>query len=80
MGVFPKLRIVHTDSFVEGQIFIPSVNYILMVLCIAVIAGYGGNNDRLGDAYGELGRGGDGGDWEKGGQGPRCSSSQSGTL
>lgn len=55
MSVFPKLRIVHTDNFVEGQIFIPSVNYILMVLCIAVIAGYGGNNDRLGDAYGEWG-------------------------
>lgn len=52
LGVFPKLRVVHTDSLVEGQIFIPAVNYSLMLLSIAVIAGFGGDNNKLGDAYG----------------------------
>jgi len=51
--VFPKLKIIHTGS-IEGQIFIPVVNYILMLLCIAVIAGFGGDNVSLGNAYGEL--------------------------
>lgn len=53
LGVFPKLRIIHTDKFVEGQIFIPVINYILMLLCIAVIAGFGGDNVNIGNAYGE---------------------------
>lgn len=52
LGVFPKLRIVHTDSFVEGQIFIPLVNYTLMVLCIIVVAAFNGDSVKLGDAYG----------------------------
>ena len=52
LGVFPKLRIVHTDSFVEGQIFIPVINYVLMLLCVAVLAGFGGDNIHLGNAYG----------------------------
>lgn len=53
LGVFPKLRVVHTNSYIEGQIFIPFVNYALMLLCIAVIAGFGGDNNKLGEAYGE---------------------------
>ena len=53
LGVFPKLRVVHTNSYIEGQIFIPFVNYTLMLLCIAIIAGFGGDNNRLGEAYGE---------------------------
>jgi KUP system potassium uptake protein len=61
LGVFPKLKIVHTNSFVEGQIFIPFINYTLMVLCIAVVAGFEGDAVKLGDAYGE---GVKGGEWE----------------
>eukprot|EP00798_Chlamydomonas_sp_ICE-L_P014146 gene14146-20109_t len=52
MGIFPKLKIVHTGDIVEGQIFIPVINYILMVLCIAVVAGFQGNNLILAEAYG----------------------------
>jgi K+ potassium transporter len=54
LGVFPKMHIIHTNSFVEGQIFIPFVNYTLMLLCIAVVAGFGGDNNKLGNAYGAL--------------------------
>ncbi|GAX79004.1 hypothetical protein CEUSTIGMA_g6444.t1 [Chlamydomonas eustigma] len=52
LGIFPKLHVIHTDSFVEGQIFIPVINYLLMIICIAVIAGFGGDNVQLGHAYG----------------------------
>jgi KUP system potassium uptake protein len=53
LGIFPKLRVIHTDSFVEGQIFIPVINYLLMIICIAVIAGFGGDNVQLAHAYGK---------------------------
>jgi len=52
LGIFPKMRVVHTGDFVEGQIFIPVINYSLMVLCIAVVAGYEGDPIKLGNAYG----------------------------
>ena len=52
LGILPKLKIHHTDSFIEGQIFIPVINYTLMVLCIAVLVGFGGDNIKLGEAYG----------------------------
>jgi hypothetical protein len=35
----PRMRIVHTSSEKEGQIYIAGVNYALMILCIAVVGG-----------------------------------------
>ncbi|KAG1655477.1 hypothetical protein FOA52_008672 [Chlamydomonas sp. UWO 241] len=52
LGVFPHLKTIHTNSFVEGQIFIPIINYSLMVLCVAVVAGFKGDQVQLGNAYG----------------------------
>ena len=37
LGYFPRLAIVHTSAKAEGQIFIPQVNTILMVSCIALV-------------------------------------------
>jgi KUP system potassium uptake protein len=37
LGYFPRLSIVHTSAKAEGQIFIPQVNTILMVLCITLV-------------------------------------------
>jgi len=53
LGVFPKLKVVHTGEDIEGQIYIGSINYALMLLCIAVVAGFQADSVQLGNAYGE---------------------------
>ncbi|MEN6474405.1 MAG: KUP/HAK/KT family potassium transporter [Syntrophaceae bacterium] len=37
LGYCPRMRIMHTSSEKEGQIYIAGVNYTLMILCIAVV-------------------------------------------
>lgn len=37
LGYCPRMRIVHTSSEKEGQIYIAGVNYTLMILCLAVV-------------------------------------------
>ncbi|GLU22566.1 hypothetical protein SLE2022_386320 [Rubroshorea leprosula] len=48
---FPRVKVIHTSNQIHGQIYIPEVNWILMVLCIVVVIGYG-NTDMIGNAYG----------------------------
>ncbi|TYJ38420.1 hypothetical protein E1A91_A05G441700v1 [Gossypium mustelinum] len=36
LGCFPKVKVVHTSAKYEGQVYIPEINYILMI-CIACI-------------------------------------------
>jgi KUP system potassium uptake protein len=52
LGLFPKMTIIHTGKHVEGQVYLPEVNYMLMILCIAVSVGFQ-STDHLGDAYGK---------------------------
>lgn len=40
LGCFPRLSIKHTSEKIAGQIYIPAVNWTLMVLSIAVVAGF----------------------------------------
>ncbi|EPS69826.1 hypothetical protein M569_04934, partial [Genlisea aurea] len=40
LGCFPKVKIVHTSSKVFGQIYIPEINWTLMILCLAVTVGF----------------------------------------
>ncbi|KAG2312999.1 hypothetical protein Bca4012_027589 [Brassica carinata] len=51
LGCFPKVKIVHTSSKIHGQIYIPEINWILMVLCLAVTIGFR-DTRRLGNASG----------------------------
>ncbi|HTL37051.1 MAG TPA: potassium transporter Kup [Kofleriaceae bacterium] len=37
LGYLPRVKVVHTSSKAEGQIFIPEVNWILMVACLALV-------------------------------------------
>ncbi|XP_019426316.1 PREDICTED: potassium transporter 10-like isoform X2 [Lupinus angustifolius] len=50
-GCFPRVKVVHTSKKFLGQIYIPDINWILMVLCIAVTAGFKEQN-QIGNAYG----------------------------
>ncbi|XAR71185.1 hypothetical protein NMG60_11028335 [Bertholletia excelsa] len=40
LGCFPKVKIVHTSSKIHGQIYIPVINWTLMMLCLAVTIGF----------------------------------------
>ena len=52
LGCFPRVKVIHTSSKFHGQIYIPDINWILMVLCIIVTAGFK-HQSQIGNAYGE---------------------------
>ncbi|KAL8150143.1 hypothetical protein V2J09_019951 [Rumex salicifolius] len=51
LGCFPRVKIVHTSSKIHGQIYIPEINWILMMLCLAVTIGFR-DTKRMGNASG----------------------------
>ncbi len=50
-GFLPRLTILHTSSREFGQIYIPSVNWTLMLACIALVIGFEASSN-LAAAYG----------------------------
>ncbi|KAK9716635.1 hypothetical protein RND81_06G247100 [Saponaria officinalis] len=51
IGCFPRVKIVHTSRWIRGQIYIPEINWILMILCVAVTVGFQ-DTILIGNAYG----------------------------
>ncbi|KAI3664923.1 hypothetical protein L6452_43535 [Arctium lappa] len=51
LGCFPRVKVVHTSKKFLGQIYVPDINWILMVLCIVVTVGFK-NQSQIGNAYG----------------------------
>ncbi|BAB64765.1 putative potassium transporter [Oryza sativa Japonica Group] len=51
LGCFPRVKIVHTSRRIHGQIYSPEINWILMLLCIAVTMGLR-DTTLIGNAYG----------------------------
>ncbi|KAJ6411248.1 hypothetical protein OIU84_007918 [Salix udensis] len=51
LGCFPRVKIVHTSAKYEGQVYIPEVNYLLMVACVCVTLGFK-TTTKIGNAYG----------------------------
>ncbi|XP_074353885.1 potassium transporter 5-like, partial [Apium graveolens] len=51
LGCFPRVKIVHTSTKYEGQVYIPEINYLLMLACVAVTLGFR-DPGKLGNAYG----------------------------
>jgi KUP system potassium uptake protein len=51
LGYLPRLTIVHTSGKTEGQIYIPEVNWVLMVGCLVLVLGFQSSSN-LADAYG----------------------------
>ncbi|KAI8560709.1 hypothetical protein RHMOL_Rhmol04G0277700 [Rhododendron molle] len=51
LDYFPRVKVVHTSSSKEGEVYSPEINYILMVLCVAVILIFGDGKD-IGNAFG----------------------------
>ncbi|KAH9790591.1 Potassium transporter 8 [Citrus sinensis] len=40
LGCFPRVKIIHTSSKIHGQIYIPEINWTLMLLCLAITVGF----------------------------------------
>ncbi|MFO0579456.1 MAG: KUP/HAK/KT family potassium transporter [Polyangia bacterium] len=40
LGYWPRITIVHTSGEAEGQIYIPEINWILMVGCLALVVAF----------------------------------------
>jgi len=51
LNCFPRVKIVHTSNNIHGQIYIPEVNWVLMILCLAVVVGFR-DTATIGNAYG----------------------------
>ncbi|VAH68288.1 unnamed protein product [Triticum turgidum subsp. durum] len=51
LGCFPRVRVTHTSKKYHGQVYIPEINYALMILCVAVTAIFQ-TTDKIGNAYG----------------------------
>jgi K+ transporter len=51
LGFMPRLKIEHTSSTEMGQIYIPALNWSLMLGCIAIVVGFGSSSN-LAAAYG----------------------------
>ena len=53
LGCFPRVRVVHTSAKYEGQVYIPELNYFIMMACIIVTAIFR-TTEKIGNAYGNL--------------------------
>ncbi|KAL5538798.1 hypothetical protein UlMin_044623 [Ulmus minor] len=51
LGCFPRVKVVHTSAKYEGQVYIPEINYLLMIACVIVTASFQ-TTEKIGNAYG----------------------------
>lgn len=51
LGYLPRMAITHTSRETIGQIYVPSINWLLMVMVIATVVGFG-SSTALATAYG----------------------------
>ncbi|MGI9088053.1 MAG: potassium transporter Kup [Chthoniobacterales bacterium] len=48
---FPRVRILQTSSEEIGQVYIPVINYLLMIACVGLVVGFR-SSEKLAGAYG----------------------------
>jgi len=53
LGCFPWVKVVHTSRTIHGQIYIPEVNWIMLVLSLSVTVGFQSTIE-IGNAYGTV--------------------------
>ncbi|KAI5069768.1 hypothetical protein GOP47_0016069 [Adiantum capillus-veneris] len=51
LGCFPRVKIVHTSKNIYGQVYVPEINWILLILCLAITIGFQ-DTTLIGNAYG----------------------------
>ncbi|MEY2929496.1 MAG: hypothetical protein RL033_245, partial [Pseudomonadota bacterium] len=51
LGLLPRLNVLHTSAHQEGQIYVPFINWMLMLVTIGLVLSFG-TSSRLASAYG----------------------------
>lgn len=51
LGCFPRLKIIHTSRKFMGQIYIPVINWFLLVVCLVFVCSISSVTE-MGNAYG----------------------------
>ncbi len=51
LGYSPRLKVIYTSARIVGQIYVPVVNWILMICCIGLVLGFRSSSN-LASAYG----------------------------
>ena len=51
LGYSPRMQIDHTSAIERGQIYMPKINWALMIACIGLVIGFGSSSN-LASAYG----------------------------
>jgi len=51
LGLLPRMNVVYTSAKEIGQIYVPGINWTLLVAVVAAVLGFG-SSTRLGSAYG----------------------------
>jgi KUP system potassium uptake protein len=53
LGCFPRVKVIHTSAKYEGQVYIPEINFVLMIACV-IVTGCFKTTGKIGNAYGKL--------------------------
>lgn len=53
LGCFPRVQVIHTSETRHGQVYIPEVNWLLMILSLTVTLGFQDTN-KIANAAGML--------------------------
>jgi KUP system potassium uptake protein len=51
LGLLPRMNVLHTSAQQEGQVYVPVINWMLMLVAIGLVLGFG-SSSRLAAAYG----------------------------
>ncbi|MFL6710175.1 MAG: potassium transporter Kup [Massilia sp.] len=51
LGLLPRMRVLHTSESEIGQIYIPAVNWLQLLVVLGAVVGFG-SSDKLAGAYG----------------------------
>lgn len=51
LGYTPRMKVIHTSSVERGQVYVPAVNWTLMIACIGLVIGFRSSTS-LAAAYG----------------------------
>jgi len=51
LGLLPRMRVMHTSEREIGQIYIPAVNWLQLIVVLIAVVGFG-SSDKLAGAYG----------------------------
>ncbi len=51
LGLLPRMRVLHTSESEIGQIYIPAVNWLQLIVVLLAVIGFG-SSDKLAGAYG----------------------------